>query len=198
MSNKKRKKPASQKPKATKSFDQLVAGATSAKLERQVDEKIAQAAYAIQQNLANALLQSLTPIQVSHMVLKNMLMNKLEFTEENWMFQETEAVDQSLGYETVEGPAKEGDFVRVRVKAKKEGEDEFGPEELLEIPSLLKAQQNTPTIPEIEVAVEGKSAGDTVEVKETPEENETPFMYEVSIYKVSRKKEGTDATTQSS
>lgn len=118
----------------------------------------------------------------------------------------TNVEDAAWGYQTKTGPATEKDMLRVVVLTKVEGSEEYdeAPENL-RIESLLQVNSNgdVQTYPELEAALDGKSAGDEVEVYLAPDktvpENATPeqlklvneqkgFTVKVKVVKVSELK----------
>lgn len=189
------KKSSGAAPHPTKSFQTLVAeeGNRLAKqiIEPLVVDYVTNAAQQVKQQLAYSTIRTLAEIKTRMGALEKILISKGLFSDTELSEAILDIEDDALGYSKVE-TASEGDTLRVSSRSGADAASLGLPTNVLI--AKLGANKSFPT--EVETALLGKKAGDKVQVSSETKtkdkdgnETSSTTTYEVTVIRVSRKKE---------
>lgn len=161
----------------TRSFEQLVAEATRAKLGAYIDEQIEGAAQAILGRQQRALQGVFRRI----VCLEEILMETVPgLTKESLAVRVSNIEDRADGFEATDEVVREGDRVRVEVKTRTIDQTEFQGASRLQIDNV---GSGATLGKELETAIIGMKAGETKEIKFGKDES---IVASISLDKVSR------------
>lgn len=168
------KKKSSGNSHANNSFEQLVAKAVNARLERYIHELFTH----FGNDLSQRVFRQLANIQTRIMAIEDIIVEKLNITEAEIQQRVASIEDDATGYKSVSRPAEAGDLLRVSIETKAKGTEEFTAPVKRQITKLLNQPYSlTETI---EQALVGVSAGETKEVT-----LEGDFLVRVTVDRVS-------------
>lgn len=169
-----KKKGQGNKARPQQSFQDMVAGATLAKFKPYIDQQVQQALMTIarqQLDIANRL-----------SAIEEALIQKLDGIDQDVLSgMVSDVEDQQMGVEKVDGPAEEGDFVRLTIKTKAQDQEDYvGGSHL-----LVRALGQGMTLgKELEAAVVGMKAGD--EKDAIPFGKDEEMAANIEVFRVSR------------
>jgi len=120
------------KPRQTHSFEQLVGKANQEALKPFIMQQM----NFLGMQLRQSTLRELSSIQMRIMALEKFAIEKLNITEDDIANKVAELEDEATGLVPSTEGAKEGDLVRATINVKAEGQEEFGPEQRMQIDKL--------------------------------------------------------------
>lgn len=147
------------KPRATMSFEQLVGKANQEALKPFIMQQM----NFLGMQLRQSFLRELGSIQMRIMALEKFAIEKLDITEDDIANKVAELEDEATGFVVSDTGAVAGDLLRATIKVKSEGQDDFGPEQRMQIDKL--AQQPFTVTEDFENQLVGIAQGETREVK---------------------------------
>lgn len=196
MSNKPKKKVipmTGRKPAPTDSFENLVAKATQKALSGQIQSMVAMMGQNMLQKVTRVVMRPLAATETYVGALKKVLEDRFPGILADIEYEVTNIEDSAWGYQKKEGPAAEGDMVRVVVHTRAESTETWEEEQTLRIESLLtnNSEGSVQTTPEVEAAIDGMAVGEEKEVFVAPDPTEGEeakgYYVKVKVYKVSEK-----------
>lgn len=147
------------KPHQNRSFEQLVGKANQEALKPFIMQQM----NFLGMQLRQAQLKELSSIQMRIMALEKFAIEKLNITEDDIANKVAELEDEATGLILSSEGAKEGDLLRATIQVKTEGQDEFGPEQRMQIDKL--ALEPFTVTEDFEKQLVGIAQGETREVK---------------------------------
>lgn len=177
------------KPHANMSWEQMMSQAQLNALKPYINQQIAIGVQHQTQRMAGLVMEHIGQVQTRLLALEKLL----DVDKEALSLHIAEFEDEALGYLTVTGPASEGDRVRVSVLSRNADEAEFGEEtDKIMIDSIGRENQqgDVQTYVELEAALVGKNAGETVVVTIPKDENDEEgqdLVLQATIIRVSAK-----------
>lgn len=148
----------SSKPRATASFEQLVGKANQEALKPFIMQQM----NLMGMQLRQASLKELSSIQMRIMALEKFAIEKLGITEDDIANKVAELEDEATGFILTEEAAVAGDLLRATIQVKTEGQEEYGPEQRMQIEKL--AQQPFTVTEGFEAQLVGIKTGETRDV----------------------------------
>ena len=147
------------KPKANRSFEQLVGKANQEALKPFIMQQL----NFLGMQLRQSMIRDLSSVQMRIMALEKFMIEKLGITEDDLAVKVAELEDEATGFVASSEGALEGDLLRATINVKTESQEEFGPEQRMQIERL--AQEPYTVTEDFEKQLVGIKAGETREVK---------------------------------
>lgn len=190
MSNKKREKVTSIKPKPTKSWEDMMAQAQLNALKPYIQAETQMATQAAFQKTLKLILENISTVQVRVWALERVLMKAGIVVSKEVLAEETAQIeDESINAESVEGPAAEGDIIRMEFSQRK-ADGSYPKAQAAIIHKLMnKVQDHVQTYSELEESIVGKAKGEEFEVViPAKQEGEKEVTLKIKVNRISRKK----------
>lgn len=188
-----KKKPTTNMPHQTKSFDQLVADTTLERLKPYIQQQVGMAGQQILNSIYQTLMQERAMMQTRQLAFERLLRaNTTWFNDEVLSLAVADVEDESAGLSGVTGPIVEGDKVRLEFSAQPSNAAEPSQMSKLAVHSVMRKNPNgtVQTHEDLEKNLVGLSAGETKEflIAEPAEEGKEPenTRIKVTVIKVSR------------
>lgn len=147
------------KPHQTRSFDQLVGKANQEALKPFIMQQL----NFLGMQLRQQMIQDLSSVQMRIMALEKFAIEKLGITEDDLAVKVAELEDEATGHILSEEGAIAGDILRATINVKTESQEEFGPDQRMQIDRL--AQEPFTVTEDFEKQLVGIKVGETREVQ---------------------------------